>query len=264
MKERTLSKLMGLAINDYGMIDDGDNIIVGISGGADSIALLMLLLERLKRIPIHYYIYPVIVDIFGGNNEKFNDYTERLKEFINNYTDIGLAIIKTDTYEHLLSETSGYRNGDTCFLCSKKKRNLLFEYAFKKEYNKVALGHHKDDIVETALMNMFYMREISTMIPRLSVFDGKIDLIRPLAYIEKKSIEKYIAEINAPVFKEYCPSNYLHRELRREKVKETVKTLSKEYKNLKNNIFASLRNPKNDYLLSVHYQPNASGIHKRP
>lgn len=264
MSENRLSKLMGLAINDYNMLANGDRIVVGISGGMDSLALLLLMNNRLKRVPISYMMIPVIVDNFNGENPEHNYRINELKIYIDKMTGLILNIIKVNTVQKILDGNRPKR--DTCYLCAQKRRNALIKFAFENKCTRIALGHHKDDIVETTLMNMLYKRELSSMVPKLTLFDGKIDIIRPLAYIQKTQIEDliYYGGDNVPVFGEICPSKIIRRDSRRLKVRELIAKINKDIPNLKNNIFASFRNPKHDYLLDMHFDPKTSGLYKRP
>jgi tRNA 2-thiocytidine biosynthesis protein TtcA len=255
---------MGQAINDYEMIGANDRIVIGLSGGMDSLAMLLLLHSRLARIPVKYELFPAFVDNFNGENEEHNQRINKLLEYIKKETGLDTHIIRVSTVKKLTGVNSQKR--DTCFLCAQKRRTELIRYADKTHCNKIALGHHKDDIIETTLMNLFFKRELSSMLPRLPLFKGKMDIIRPLAYIQKHQIESFIYERDdvPPIFGEVCPSNMLRRDSRRLEVRELVQNLSKKVPNLKNNIFASFRNPKKDYLLDMCYKPKTSGTFKRP
>ena len=172
---------MGKAIHRYGLIQEGDRILVGVSGGKDSLSLLHLLHERSKRVPIHYELMPVYIDLGFDSGQ-----AEILKKFFEmkglpyhiEFTDIGIRANSSENREN------------PCFLCSWERRKRLFHLAHRFKCNKIALGHHKDDIIETLLLNIFYSAEISTMVPVQSLFKGKITLIRPLALLEEKKIEK--------------------------------------------------------------------------
>lgn len=264
MTEKNLSKLMGQAINDYDMIKEGDRIVVGLSGGMDSLALLILLYRRLKRIPVKYELFPAFVDNFNGESKDYNKKIESLALFVKDSMGLDMHIIHTRAVKILTDETKKKR--DICFLCAQKRRTELIKYALSINCNRIALGHHMDDIVETGLMNLFYKRELSSMLPRLDLFGGKISLIRPLAYIKKIQIENFIYNLKEipPVFGEVCPSKMIRRDLRRDKVREIIQNLSKEIPDLKKNIFASFRNPKVDYLLNVFFNPKNAGRFKRP
>jgi tRNA 2-thiocytidine biosynthesis protein TtcA len=133
-----------------------------------------------------------------------------------------------------------------CFLCAWERRKKLFQLANRFKCNKVALGHHKDDIIETLLLNIFYSGEISTMLPLQPLFKGKITLIRPLSLLEEKKIEKFARAMYLPIGSSGCPSS--GRTKRRE-VKEIIETLTRKNHRVKGNIFRSLSNIKMDYML---------------
>jgi tRNA 2-thiocytidine biosynthesis protein TtcA len=133
-----------------------------------------------------------------------------------------------------------------CFLCAWERRKKLFQLANRFKCNKVALGHHKDDIIETLLLNIFYSGEISTMLPLQSLFKGKITIIRPLSLLEEKKIEKFARAMHLPVCSSGCPSS---GRTKRKEMKEIIETLSIKNHRVKGNIFRSLSNIKMDYML---------------
>lgn len=252
-------KIVGQAVNDYGMIEDGDHITVGLSGGADSIALIMLLSARLKYLPIKYHLHPVLVDHDNGKNPERMRQIDDLIAIIRERTGLDSDIIRLPIVEYLHDNPK-----NVCFKCAQIRRSELIKYSDAKGYRLIALGHHKDDVVETVLMNLFYKREVSAMMPRLSLFEGKFELIRPLIYLEKRQIVRYITDIGIDPIPEYCPAKFIKKDLRRDTVREIVKTLSRQIPGVKDNIFASLRNVHSDYLLSTHYRSRYSGRNKRP
>ncbi len=266
MTEKNISKLVGLAVNDYGMIPHGGKILVGVSGGEDSVSLVLLLHRRLDRLPraARYELVPALVDPFAGRNENQNAAVKALGEFLRDRTGLGLRVIPLNTLERLRARVRPER--DTCFLCSQDRRNALIRLADAEGISRIALSHHLDDIVETALMNLFYKRELSAMIPRLQLFGGKMEIIRPLAYVTKDRISRYAGSLRPPipVIAEDCPAKLLDRDSRRERVREIVRALSRDVPNLKNNLYASFRNPKTDYLLDRFFKPSSSGLFKRP
>ncbi len=257
-------KIMGQAINDYDMLSDGDKVVVGISGGMDSIALLILLYKRQKYVPSRYELFPVIVDNFNGENEAYNEKLKILGDFIKEETSLSLKTVPVSTIRYLTSTSRPRR--DICYLCAQKRRTELFKYAKSIKAKKIALGHHKDDIIETSLMNMLYKRELSSMLPRLPLFCGAMEIIRPLAYFEKRDIENfiYLYGKEVPVFGEVCPSKIVRRDFRRIEVRNMIEELNEKIPNIKNNIFAAFRNPKPDYLLNYLFNPKTSGRFKRP
>ena len=223
---------MGKAIHRFGLIEDGDRILVGVSGGKDSLTLLHLLNERRKRVPIRYELIPVHIDL-GFNSGR----TEILKDFFESrglsyqieFTDIGKRANSSENREN------------PCFLCSWERRKRLFYLAQHFKCNKIALGHHQDDIIETFLLNIFYSAEISTMLPLQTLFKGKITLIRPLALIEEKKIERFAKEMSLPFGPGGCP---VSGKTKRKEVKELIETLEKKNRKIRGNIFRSLSNIK--------------------
>ena len=265
MKEINLTKMVGQAINDYDMLREGERVLVAISGGADSTAAICLLTKRMERIPVRYEFHPVTIDPYNGQDESMNADLEALRVFLRVRTGLELEVVKMPLIEYLMeNDREEIDKRNICFKCAQIKRSTLIKKASEEGYTKIVLGHHKDDVTETTLMNLFYQRELSTMIPRLSLFDGKIDIIRPLVYLEKHQILEYIKDIEAPVVGERCPAKMVKHDLRREKVRELVKMLSKEFPRMKTNLFAAMRNPKSDYLLSKNFNPKNHGMNKRP
>jgi tRNA 2-thiocytidine biosynthesis protein TtcA len=234
--EKEIRSLVGKAIHRYALIQDGDRILVGVSGGKDSLTLLHLLKERLKRVPIHYELLAVHIDLgFGsGRAEILKDYFE--KEGLSyhmEFTDIGKRANSSENREN------------PCFLCAWERRKKLFLLASRFKCNKVALGHHKDDIIETLLINIFYSGEISTMLPLQYLFKGKITIIRPLSLVEEKKIERFARETDLPFGPSGCPSS---GKTKRKEIKEIIEALTKKNHKVKGNIFRSLSNVKCDYM----------------
>ena len=235
--EKEIRSLMGKAIHHYGLIQEGDRILVGVSGGKDSLTLLTLLSERAKRVPIHYELLAVHVDLgfeTGG--------ADMLKEFFE---------AKKIAYHIEPTRIAELANGpdnreNPCFLCSWERRKRVFSLAERFGCNKVAFGHHKDDIIETLLLNIFYSAEISTMLPVQPLFHGKITLIRPLALLEERKIERFAKEMGLPYFPCGCPASGRSK---RRRVKELICALEKENCRVKGNIFRALSNIKLDYML---------------
>lgn len=227
--------MTGKAIHRYGMIEDGDRILVGVSGGKDSLTLLTLLYERRKRVDIRYDLIPVHIGLgFGSRGEKLLEdfFKERNLPYHIEQTQIGKRAHSAENREN------------PCFLCSWERRKHLFHLAHRVGCNKIALGHHKDDIIETFLLNVFYSAEISTMLPIQTLFKGKMTLIRPLALIEEKKIERFAREKGLPVVSSGCPSS---GKTKRKEIKELIDHLGKENRKVKGNIFRSLSNVKLDY-----------------
>ncbi len=232
-----MRRLTGKAIHTREMIQDGDHILVAFSGGKDSMALLWLLRERIKRIPIEYKLTVVHVDPgFGG------DSTPRIEQFFQEHK-FGYKIIKTDIgpYAH------GPKNRENpCFLCSRMKRKHLFESAKELGCNKIALGHHKDDILETFFINVFYGASISTMQPVQELFDGALTLIRPLYLADEDLVVRYAKSMGWEKIELDCPSS---GKSKRQDVKDMLQSFYRSNKKIKGNIFHALHNVNIDYLL---------------
>ena len=235
--EKEIRSLVGKAIHLYGLIQDGDRILVAVSGGKDSLSLLHLLKERLKRVPTRYELLAVHIDLgfnSGSADILRNYFEEEGLTYHIEFTDIGKRANSSENREN------------PCFLCAWERRKKLFQLANRFKCNKVALGHHKDDIIETLLLNIFYSGEISTMLPLQSLFKGKITIIRPLSLLEEKKIERFARAFDLPVGSSGCPSS---GRTKRKEVKEIIETLSRKNHRVKGNIFRSLSNIKMDYML---------------
>jgi tRNA 2-thiocytidine biosynthesis protein TtcA len=234
---KIVNRAFGKALHRYDMISDGDRILVGLSGGKDSLTLMWLLNERRVRIPIHYEIHPVYIDpgFDDGIGWMLADYCRQ--------NDIRLRVEKTDY--GIVAHSSANRE-NPCFLCSWLRRKRLFEIADELGCNKLALGHNKDDIIETLFINMCYSGEISTMVPVQPFFKGRFIVIRPLAFVEENMTRRFSEERGFPNFENPCPSA---NRSKRSDIKALLSTLYQSNNKIKGNIFRSLSHVKLDYLL---------------
>lgn len=229
--------LVGKAIGDWKMIESHDRILVGVSGGKDSQTLLHVLSQLQKRAPVNFEMFPVHID--PGFD---NPFCQDLERFINE-TYSPLRIEHT-CFGPMAHEESQSHN--PCYLCSRLRRKRLFELAKELDCRKIALGHNKDDIIETLFINMFYAGKLAAMKPVQSFFSGTVDIIRPLAYVEKEYISKFFLAQQLPEFKNNCPSAHLTK---RGEIREMLETIYKQNKNIKGNIFRALHNVVPEYLL---------------
>jgi len=232
-----LKKWMEKAIVDYRMIAAGDRVLIGVSGGADSMVLLNLLDSPMVFVP-PFSLLAVNIDM--GFDPSFHAY-EALQQHLSR-----------KAYDYILEKSdigplshSSYNKKNPCFLCSRLRRKRLFEIAAEQGCNKVALAHHRDDIVETLLLNMFYGREISTMMPNQSIFGGKLSIIRPLAYIREKLVKRYAAEQELPVWKNFCPSSDRSKRIY---IKNLLDQLEKDNRLVRDNLYRAMGHVKVDYL----------------
>jgi len=208
-----------------------------LSGGLDSQALLNRLFSFQKRAPISFEVFPVHIDAgFEG------PFSNELKTFVNE-TYGPLRIEYTD-YGQLAHSEENTEN--PCFLCSRLRRKKLFEIAKELGCKKIALGHNKDDIIETLFINIFYAGKIGTMKPKQSFFSGDLDIIRPLSYVEKKDITTFCKRFNLPEFKNNCPSA---DKTKRGEIRQMLETMYTHNKHIKGNIFRAMSNVATDYLL---------------
>jgi len=236
-----IRKNMELAVSDFNMIQSGDRLLVALSGGIDSFVLLKLLSGRKVFIPKDFSIIAVHIDLgFFGKDRYHLDKME--------------TYLKSNSHEYKIEHTNigNYAHSEKnkknpCFLCSRWRRKRIIELADEFNCNKIAMGHHKDDVVETLLLNMFFSREISTMMPNQELFKGKFHIIRPLVYIWEKKIKQYAQQFDFPIFKNPCPTD---GHSKREFIKGLLIQLEKENKKVKENIFKSLQHVKHEYLWS--------------
>jgi len=247
-----LKKWMEIAALDYNMFQEGDRVLVGVSGGSDSLVLLDLLTTPMVHLPPFAVIAAHVDPGFDPSYEDFRLLEDWLKErgfdYVMEKTDIG-------RYAH------GPENRKKpCFLCSKLRRKRLFEIAKDRGCNKVALAHHRDDIIETLLLNIFFAREISGMAPSLSFFSGEFHLVRPLAYLREVLIKRYARERNLPVIENRCPSS---RTSKRLFIKRLLDDLEKENENVRDNIFLALQHVKPEYLLGKKVGEGLEGLRIR-
>lgn len=233
----TLNRAVGQAIHRYDMISDGDRIAIGLSGGKDSLFLMWSLKERLARIPIRYELMAFHIDPgFEGN------FSDSLVEYCRE-KEYRIEVAHTDF--GVLAH-SGQNLENPCFLCSMLRRKRLFELATENGCNKLALGHNKDDIIETFFMNICYAGEISTMVPAQPLFNGEITVIRPLAFADENDIRRFAGEERFPDFINMCPSAKVSK---RQEVKTLLNQLYRQNPKIKGNIFRAMSHVKHDYLL---------------
>jgi len=234
---KQLNRAAGRALHTYDMIADGDRIVVGVSGGKDSLVLAWLLAERLPRVPIAYALFPVYIDpgFDGGPGDRL---AERVAGF-----GLTLRVEKTDFG---LRGHSPENRENPCFLCARLRRQRLFEVAEALGCNKIALGHHQDDLIETLFLNMFYAGEMSTMRPVQPFFQGRFTVIRPLAFAAERLIRRAAAALELPALANPCPSAATSK---RAEVKEMLDRLYRSNRKIRGNIFRAMRHVKPEYLL---------------
>jgi tRNA 2-thiocytidine biosynthesis protein TtcA len=198
-----LKKWLEKAIADYAMIEAGDKVLLGVSGGMDSLALLDLLDSPMVFTP-PFTLFVAHIDMgFDSSHAAY----DRLENYLEKR---GCRRIMENTDIGPLAH-SAYNRKNPCFLCSRLRRKRLFEIAEAEGCTKIALAHHRDDIIETLLINMFYGREISTMVPKQTIFGGRMHIIRPFAYLGERIVKKYGRAQELPVMENACPTSKVSR-----------------------------------------------------
>jgi len=228
--EKKLCRLVGQAIGDFGMIEDGDKVMVCVSGGKDSYAMLDVLLKLRERAPINFEIVAVNLD---------QKQPEFPAEILPNYLKglgVQFHIEEQDTYSIVKRVIPEGKT--TCGLCSRLRRGILYRVADELGATKIALGHHRDDILETLLLNMFYAGKLKGMPPKLRSDDGKHIVIRPMAYVPEKLLERYAVDMNFPII----PCNLCGSQpnLQRGAMKQMLREWEKAFPGRVENLFRSM------------------------
>lgn len=245
-KHTYISKRIGKAIADYDMISEGDKILIALSGGKDSLTLLHMLLARKSWAPVKYEI--TVGHIVSDYRCSSTLPLDSLQEITCRYG-IDLKV------KHIEILGNAKEKRPSCFWCAWNRRKALFEMADENGCNKVAMGHHLDDIVETNLLNLFFNGEISTMNPVQEMFKGKLYIIRPLVYVEEHVIRRFALEeglLNKPMSCE-GPADR-----NRKYVKEMLRSLGRINPDVKWNILNSTKRIKKEYL-GINYGLSSQG-----
>ena len=229
---KRLRRLTGQAISDYNMIEAGDRVMVCLSGGKDSYTMLDVLLHLQRSAPIDFEIIAVNLD------QKQPGFPEHvLPEYLE---DLGVPyyILERDTYSVVRSVIPEGKT--TCGLCSRLRRGTLYGFAEQIGATKIALGHHRDDIVETLFLNMFFGGKLKAMPPKLLSDDKQNIVIRPLAYCKETDIERYASQQGFPIIP--CNLCGSQENLQRVEIKKMLTEWERDYPGRTETIFKSLKN----------------------
>ena len=216
------------AVDDYNMIDEGDRIAVGISGGKDSLTLLAALAEMRRFYPKKYEIVAITVDMgFEGSDfSEIAEFCRRLK--------VEYRVVKTDIAKIIFEIR---KEPNPCSLCAKMRRGSLHAEAQAAGCNKVALGHHYDDAVETFMLNLFFEGRLGCFSPKSYLSNRRLTLIRPLLYATEKDVQYFVRKRPMPVLTSLCPEDHATE---RENMKRLLSELERTNKGIKHRIFHAM------------------------
>ncbi|MBR1854491.1 MAG: tRNA 2-thiocytidine(32) synthetase TtcA [Lachnospiraceae bacterium] len=228
MKIQQLYSYVRRAVDDYGMIEEGDKIAVGISGGKDSLTLLYALHGLMRFYPNHFQIHAVTVDL-GFDNLNLTQIQALCDELQVPYT-----IVKTDIAQIIFEER---KESSPCSLCAKMRKGALNQAIKEAGCNKVAYAHHKDDVVETMMMSLIYEGRFHTFSPVTYLDRTALKVIRPLIYVNEADVIGFVNKYNLPVVKSPCPADGFTK---REYVKNLLKQINTDAPGVKNRMFTAI------------------------
>lgn len=254
---RRLRHQVGQAVADFGMIKEGDRVAVGLSGGKDSYCLLLLLGELQRRAPVRFELTALTVDAgYPGFN------SEAISRFCadNGFRHQVLSTTHYDIIQEKLRPGSSF-----CSLCARLKRGTLYGAVRQMGYTKLALGHHRDDFIETLLLNQFFVGSLKAMSACMLADSGDVTVIRPLVYVAEEDTTRLAAESGLPVVSCSCPVAG-SPDLQRQRMKELLSSLEKDIPHIKNSLLKSLSNVHPRHLLDGRLQvpPQAAAAFSNP
>ncbi|MCI5168728.1 MAG: PP-loop domain-containing protein [Candidatus Electrothrix sp. GM3_4] len=234
------------AMLDYTMLADGDRVLVAVSGGIDSLVLAWVLHDWRRKAPINYEVQPVYVDMRPPGGEVGN----RAEAISDRLAALGLSChvlpAELPALPGAQQAEAGAETTGVCFQCARNRRRLLFDHAREQGFHTIALGHHRDDIVETFFINLTCSGNISTMRPKQVLFTGRLALIRPLAYLVKEEILGIGSRLGLDPVASDCP---LSEKTRRKDIRGLLEQVYDQIPGSREHVFAALGNVRQDYLL---------------
>lgn len=249
--ERRIRRFVGRAIGDFGLIRHGDRVLVALSGGKDSWTLLHTLDGLRRRAPISFSL--VAVTVHPG----FPGFQTREIECYLRDLGYEYRIVRAPIHETMQDKLTA--DDTPCSLCSRIRRGALYTQARDLACTKIALGHHRDDFIETLLLNQFYNGKIKAMAPLLNADDGQNVVVRPLVYVPEDDIARYAALAGFPVVCCACPSCG-DPDQKRTQVKKLLKDLESGHRGIKANLLAALADVDHRHLLVSKEMPMTEGF----
>jgi tRNA 2-thiocytidine biosynthesis protein TtcA len=237
--EQKLTRAVSQAIADFAMLEEGDRVLVAVSGGKDSYTMLHLLRLLQRRAPVHFDLQVVNVDQGhpGYPGQVLRDYMAR--------EGYDFTMIEEDTYSIVTEKIP--RGKTYCSLCSRLRRGILYRVAREMGCNKIALGHHLDDVLQTLFLNLFFAGQLAAMPPRLLADEGRLVVVRPLAYCLEEDVARFAAMAEFPILPcDLCGSQ---EQLQRKEVGRMLDGLEAERPGTKRIMLAALRNVRPTHLL---------------
>jgi tRNA 2-thiocytidine biosynthesis protein TtcA len=228
-----IRKATSRALNDFGMLSAGNKVMVAVSGGKDSAVLLYILDQIRQRAPFEFSIQPVILD-----QKQPGFAVEKFQEWVHRATNYELKVLEEDTYSVVVDKTP---EGKTfCGLCSRLRRGILYTWAHRHGFDRIALGHHRDDLNHTLLLNMFYTGNIASMPPKLLSDDARNIVIRPFVYVAESMIQQAAELLEIPVI----PCNLCGSQdgLKRQRIKKLLGDLRNEIPAIQESLIAAQQN----------------------
>lgn len=226
------------AINDFNLIEDGDKIAIGVSGGKDSL-LLVKLFHELKKDKSRNFEFKAVSLNPGFRQYDLDNFKKNLEKL-----NIDCEIIDTNIWEIANEKAKDY----PCFLCAKMRRGILYKKVEEFGYNKLTLGHHFNDVIETTMINMLYAGTLKTMTPKVSSTSGNLSLIRPLVYVKEEDIIKYTKRNGILAMNCGCTIEAGKTSSKRREVKNLLADLEEKHPGVKQSIFNAMKNINLDYV----------------
>lgn len=231
----TIIRKSGKACHEFNMINEGDKILVCYSGGKDSFVLIQVLKALQRKYPIKFELKIITINPFFDVNFK-NNILKTLEE-----ENLDYEIIKTPIAQ-IIEDQNKIKKTSPCFMCARMRRGIIYDYAIKNGYNKIALGHTLNDAIETHLMNLFFSNKTSFLKPKYLAENGKIEVIRPMIYVDENLILKTIKDKEFNPVKNNCPMRVENS--KRELFRKIIKDLEKENPKIKESCYHAFKNTK--------------------